>query len=283
MPKKPDFNDSSWDTTFWSLWGLIYTGAASDTALKTAVTTKFTATSDMLGRLGPQVNPLAKKVKEWKAEVESFGRTITYGEANGVLLRLGDLFDEISQQVTRDELAAKAGTKPAKKKKKATTPTTSVSNASGDEDDISAEDSAWVDQYQNTIMGHSAATAKAPPKIVATPYVPPTPAEIWRDEQRSMGSRCDNGIAYGTHDVDQASVLSRLNLAPGDGSVRQFRLGSENSHERSMVSGSNVQWWTLGLTHKERRDAGNFSVYRRTGANTFVLVSGLRHPKDPGP
>lgn len=31
---KPDFKRQSWQTTAWSLWGRLYTGAASDTQLR---------------------------------------------------------------------------------------------------------------------------------------------------------------------------------------------------------------------------------------------------------
>ena len=98
-----------------------------------------------------------------------------------------------------------------------------------------------------------------------------------------MASRCDNGISFGSHQVDQVSVLDCLDLAPGDGGVVQYRPGPEGGHERILQSRNGVQYWTLGLTHRERRDVGNYSVYRRVGAsNRFEFVSGRRHPKDPG-
>jgi hypothetical protein len=282
MPK-PDFKHTSWDATFWSLWGLIYTGAASDTALKTAITTKYDETQTSLGKLGPQVDPMKAKVKEWRAEVDGYGRTITFGEANDVLARLTELHREIGEQVQRDAELVKAGKKPNAKKEKAKV-TSGVSAPSDpyteDDELISEDDLAWMLKNQNTGLGHSPATAKERPK--AKKYVPPTPEEIWTQEQRDMASRCDNGIKFGAHAVNQASVLSRLGLAADDGSVNQYRVGSENSHERVMVSGKGIQLWTLGLSHQERRDAGNYSVYRRDGAKSrFTFVGGRRHPKDP--
>src|SRR5690606_14687681 len=131
---------------------------------------------------------------------------------------------------------------------------------------FSAEDLEWATRAAHTMLGHSAATASTRPKVVkpkARPYVPPTPEESWRQEQRSMANRCDNGINFGAHEVHQGSVLARLHLAEGDGGVRQYRPGPEGGHERIMESRNGVQYWTLGLSHQERRDAGNYSVYRR--------------------
>lgn len=286
MAKKPDFNDSSWDTTWWSLWGLLYTGAASDQAMKNAISQRFGDTRAELNKLGPQVDPLASTVANWRHELESYARTIRFGEAQDVLDRLNALHDAISQQVLRDAQLIASGKKPAKMKKKpvpVASSSTTIHDDSDDADELSDDDMAWVQRYTNTVMGHSAATAKDPPKQATKPWVPPTPEETWRDEQRSMASRCDNGINFGAHDVNQDSVLSRLRLASGDGGVQQYRVGPESSHERIMVSRNGAQYWTLGLTHQERRDAGNFSVYRRDGHKSkFDFINGRRHPKDPG-
>lgn len=80
--------------------------------------------------------------------------------------------------------------------------------------------------------------------------------------------------------MDQDSVLKELKPNPGKGTVRQYRPGPENSHVRIMCSNTEV-FWTLGLSHDERRAKGKFSVYRRTGLNKFEHVSGEKHPKDP--
>lgn len=289
MANKPDFNDPSWDTTWWSLWGLLYTGAASDQAMKNAISQRFGDTRAELNKLGPQVDPLASTVANWRRELGSYARTIRFGEAQDVLDRLNALYGAISQQVLRDAQMIASGKKPAKKKssKQQLAPVTSSSitihDDSDDTDELSDDDAAWIQRYSNTVLGHSAATAKDPPKQAAKPWVPPTPEETWRDEQRAMASRCDNGINFGAHDVDQDSVLRRLILSPGDGGVKQYRAGPENTHERVMVSRNGVQYWTLGLTHREKRDAGDFSVYRRDGHKSkFDFVNGRRHPKDPG-
>ena len=291
MPQ-PDFKHRSWDTTFWSLWGLLYTGAESDRALQTALSLRFDEAVDLLSQIGPQAEPMQSRVQEWKDEVATYGRTITFGEANEVLARLSALVVEIRQQLERDRALAKAGAKPApirkkQRRRKAAQAASPVAEAvDEDEDGPSADDIEWATRAAHTVMGHSAATAQSRPQVVkpkARPYVPPTPEEIWRGEQRSMANRCDNGINFGAHDVDQGSVLVCLHLAPGDGGVRQYRPGPEGGHERIMATRNGVQYWTLGLSHRERRDAGRYSVYRRVGASSrFEHVSGLRHPKDPG-
>ena len=289
MPQ-PDFKHKSWDATGWSLWGLLYTGAASDRALQTALSQRFDEAVDLLGQIGPQAEPMQSKVQEWKDEVASYGRTITFGEANDAFARLSALVVEIRAQLERDRALAASGARPASKKKKGRKKLPlsppAAPEVDVDEDGPSAEDLEWATRAAHTMMGHSAATASSRPKAVkpkARPYVPPTPEEIWRQEQRSMANRCDNGINFGAHDVDQDSVLGCLQLAPGDGRVRQYRPGPEGGHERIMETGNGVQYWTLGLSHRERRDVGNYSVYRRVGASSrFEFVSGRRHPKDPG-
>jgi hypothetical protein len=286
MVKKPDYKDASWDATCWSLWGLLYTGATSDHALKTAISDKFGQTRAQLKRIGPQVDPLASTVANWKAELGSYARTIKFGEAQGILDRLQILFTEISQQACRDEQLVESGKKPARRESSAARAAApaAVDDYEDEDEAASDEDLAWAKQWQNTVMGHSAATAKVPPRQAAKPYVPPTAEEVWRDEQRAMAARCDNGIDFGAHEVNQDSVLRRLGLDADDGGVRQYRVGPENSHERIMLSRKGRQLWTLGLTHQARRDAGDFSVYRRIDCKSrFEHVSGRRHPKDPGP
>ncbi len=96
-----------------------------------------------------------------------------------------------------------------------------------------------------------------------------------------MANQCDSPINFGKHAVDQGSVLGCLNLDPGDGGVEQSRPTSENSHYRIMTTRNNVQYWTLGLSHRELRDQGKYSVYRRVGAkNQFTFVSGKKLPDD---
>ena len=288
MPQ-PDFKHTSWDATFWSLWGLLYRGAESDRALQTALSQRFHEAVDLLGQIGAQAEPMKSKVQEWKDEVATYGRTITFGEANDALARLTQLVVEIRAQHERDRESAKSGAKPAPTKKKRSrgkAPRAADPGAAEvDEDGISAEDLEWAARASHTMMGHSAATASSRPKTVkpkAAPYVPPTPEEIWRNEQRSMASQCDNCINYGEHGVNQGPVLERLHLAQGDGGVWQYRPGPEGGHVRIMRS-RNAEYWTLGLSHQDRRDRGNYSVYRRVGASSrFEHVSGLRHPKDPG-
>lgn len=291
MPR-PDFKHKSWDATGWSLWGLLYTGAASDRALQTAVAQRFDEAVDLLGQLGQQAEPMASRVQEWTDEVASYGRTISFGEADDVLARLSEIVREIRAQLERDRLMAQAAVKPApKKKKKRKGPkrvqVVAPAPPAADEDEEegpSDEDLAWAMRYAHTSLGHTPSTAASRPKVVrAAPYVPPTPEELWKQAQRSMATHCDNGINFGSHPVNQAAVLQRLHLAPGDGGVEQYRPGPENGHERIMKSRNGVYYWTLGLSHEERRRAGNFSVYRRVGAsNRFEFVSGKRHPKDTG-
>ena len=79
-------------------------------------------------------------------------------------------------------------------------------------------------------------------------------------------------------------MLRQLDLQDGDYVVKQYREGPATNHLRIMNTHHHEQYWILGLTHRELRDVGNFSVYRRLGAKSqFIFVSGKRHPKDPGP
>jgi hypothetical protein len=290
LANKPDFKDDSWDATAWSLWGLLYTGAKSDRALKTAISQTFGQLRNTLGRLGPQVDPLASKVQEWRDALDGYARTIKYAEANGILLHLQDLLKQATELAESDRLLVQAHKKPPPKVEEALAQPkppkkpAPVRKPSVDEEDD--EFLAFALKNQNSILGHSKATAKSPPKIVKPKqvYVPPTPEQEWKNEQRTMANHCDNGIAFGAHEVNQDSVLRRLQLAKGDSIIEQFREGPANSHLRIMNSQQGEQFWTLGLTHREKRDKGDFSVYRRVGAKSqFVFVSGRRHPRDPGP
>ena len=164
MAKKPDFKDDSWDATAWSLWGLLYTGAASDTALKTAISQTFGEVKQALSCLGTQVEPLASTVQTWRDDVAAYARSITYGEANAVLLHLKALLADVREQVESDRLLVEAGKKPPPKPQKPTPKADGPSpkkGASGDkssDDDLS--DESWAEQYANTMMGHSKATAR---------------------------------------------------------------------------------------------------------------------------
>ena len=138
----------------------------------------------------------------------------------------------------------------------------------------------------NTAFAASPETAKIrpPEKKQKKQPVKKSPAqkaqEAWRDAQYTMASECDNAIHFGEHTVDQQSVLKRLKLV-GNSTVEQARPGPENSHVRIMFTSDGVCYWTNGLTHKEKRNTGQFTVYRRIGANKFEHVSGIRHKKDP--
>jgi hypothetical protein len=277
MPEKPDFIHKSWDTTFRSLWGLLYDGT-SDTELKNSISETFAETRKALNGLRRQVEPMATRVNEWRQKLRSYERTITYGEAGDVLKALKEMLAAIKLQAESDRAS---GNKPPPKGPPKVSPGKQlVAEEEEDTGGFSKEDL----EFANTMMGHSKSTAQQRPKSVkpkAKPFVPPTQAELWRDRQRQMANECDNGIKFGNHPVTQESVLRRLNLEAGDGSVWQYRSGPENSHRRIMKSDRN-QFWTLGLTHEAKRVAGEFSVYRRDGASSrFTFVSGQRHPDDP--
>lgn len=283
MPQ-PDFNDSSWDNTIWSLWGVLYSSksAESDRGLRNGITTRYDEVQKLLGSLGPQTGKLKKLVASWRREVDGYGRTIVYSEAAKVLARLDELHEAVTAQCEADRLLVAAKKKPPPREpsppSRSVTPPSPVVES---DDEVEDEDDQGLDQFvafyrKNSVMGHSAQTAKAKP--VARPYVPPTPAENWVSAQRAMANECDNGIAFGAHDVDQESVLRHLHLAQAV-SVSQYRSGPENSHKRIMKAGKE-QFWTLGLTHREKRDRGEFSVYRRDGnSNKFTHVSGQRRPE----
>src|SRR5690606_37851328 len=105
----PDLKHKSWDATGWSLWGLLYTGAASDRALQTALSQRCDAAVDLLGQLGPQAERMRSRVEEWKGEAASYGRTINFGAANGALGRLSAIVLEIRAQLERDRALATSG------------------------------------------------------------------------------------------------------------------------------------------------------------------------------
>lgn len=282
---QPDFNDSSWDNTVWSLWGLLYssTSAASDRGLRNGITTRYDEVQKLLGGLGPQTGKLKKLVAGWRREVNGYGRTIVYSEAAQVLARLDALHEAVATQLEADRLLVAAKKKPPPREpsspsRSVTTPSPVVESDDdeGDEDDRHGLDQFVAFYQKNSVMGHSAQTAKAKP--VARPYVPPTPAENWISAQRTMANECDSGIAFGAHDVKQEAVLTHLQLAEAV-SVSQYRSGPENGHKRIMKAGKE-QFWTLGLTHRDKRDRGEFSVYRRNGGSSkFTHVSGQRRPE----
>jgi hypothetical protein len=271
---KPDFNHKSWDATAWSLWGLLYQGAASDREMQLGISEQFRRARSAQGSLGRQVEPMRTRVAEWREELDGFARTITFGEAQDVLNRLIVIANALEQHLEADRLLVRARKKPP--------PPDDSDDDEDSDDDGDTAGAQWVERYRNTVMGHSKATAKEPPrKVKARPYKPPTAAENWTSEQRRMAGDCDNGIGYGSHTVNQSAVLTRLDPGNPPGSAEQYRPGPENSHVRIIMARSE-QYWTLGLSHREKRDAGNFSVYRRDGqSNRFIFVSGKRHPKDP--
>src|SRR5690606_4655784 len=136
-------------------------GAASDRALQTALSQRFDEAVDLLGQIGPQAEPMLSRVEEWKDEVASYGRTITFGEANDALARLSAIVLEIRAQLERDRALATSGTKPAPKKKRRGRKTLKSAAAAaaeldpdGDanEDGFSAEDLEWATRAAHTML-----------------------------------------------------------------------------------------------------------------------------------
>lgn len=292
MAKKPQFNDASWDTTVWSLWGRLYTGAASDTALRAAISQTFGEAKKAMSALASQVDPTAALIQEWRTELSGYARTITYGEANDVLLRLRYLLQEATRQNERDRELLKANVKlPA------------PSQASDDEDvaprrpaknkdkaEKSEEDRylEWMVANSGGALGHGAATAKQRPALVkAQPKPPQTAAEMaaqrWVSRQREMANDCDSLSNFNQH-APSDTVVDVLDLDARDGRGIQYQTSDGHAHKRVIVTQNRVHYWTLGLSHRERRDVGHYSVYRREGgSNRFTFVSGERDPNDPGP
>lgn len=273
----PNFNHRSWETTFWSLWGRIFVDIESDAKLQDDIRREWRRAKQAFDKLGPQTGALEDKLGEWRWVIEGLSRSIFYAEAEFALEELQEIALEIEQQVESDRLLIEAKKKPPKVKVgKQEKSVDSVGSST------SIDDEEFASFYaSNSRFGHSAVTAKKPPrKVKPKKYVPPTPQEIWRDTQRQMATSCSNPIRYGAHPVGQGSVLSRLALAPGEGSVTQVRPDPATDRVRVMTSDQNT-YWTSGLSHQQTRDAGTFIVYRQTGTNTFVHVSGRKHPKDP--
>jgi hypothetical protein len=272
-----NFNDASWEPSWLSLNGWIYPTrwTNADNEFKNAIRTAYQEASLAVGRLGPQIGEMQRLVEDWTEMLAEYRRTISYREADTVLEVLKDILDQAQQQYEEDRLLIAAKKKPAAP---VTSPATKRSDPTPSGSDMS-DDLAFA----SAMMGYSKQTARKQPskvKVVPKPYVPPTPAEVWRDRQRKMATECDNGIGYGAHAVDQASVLALLGLAATDRSIFQYRAGPENSHVRIMRS-TTQQFWTKGISHEAERIAGRYMVYRRVNdSSVFQYVSGQRHPEE---
>jgi hypothetical protein len=282
----PNFTDPSWDASWVSLYGWIYPSrwTTSDNELRNAISTTFRQARDMVGRLGPQVGEMEQLLEDWKEMLDGYGRTIKYWEADNVLEELKYILEEAQQQVEADRLLIASKVKPAKVEVAPSQPVPVVPKPKvAKKKAPSGADMSDDAAFANAMLGFNKATAKTPPskvKPVFKPYTPPTPEQIWVSRQRQMANECDGGIKFGTHAVNQDSVLRQLALEDRDGSVWQYRSGPENSHLRIMKSNIN-QFWTKGLSHDEERRAGRFMVYRRVGGSSrFVHVSGQRHPEE---
>ncbi len=274
---EPDFAHKSWDATAWSLWGLLYTGRASDTELRNSITQLYKQANRLLSQFGAQVDPMKSTLKEWREELASYARTIEYSEANDIVLRLDELLADVQQAHETERQLVKE-----RKKLAAKSPPPSP-ESSDDEDD--KEGGEWVMNNRGSALGHSRSTAKTPPKLIKKAAPPPSPEQLarprWNDRQRQMGAQCDNTVNHGAHAVNQVSVLRHLHLTADDGSVRQRQEGPGNVHVRILVSDGGRQFWTLGLTHQELRDTGRFSVYRRIGnRDKFDFVAGQHLPDE---
>lgn len=280
--ESPGFGHSSWDYSIFTLNGYFSTtyNDGSDQARRTRVTNAHKNAVAAYRKLGSHnVDPMKTTVEGWADTIEGYGRVIHYSEAEAVAEHLETLTGEIAAQVARDQLRAKQGRDAETAARAAKAAQAAARNAREE-----AESQALL----VAAYGHTVSTAKTRPQPAAARKEPKrTPeeerAENWRWKQRNMGTQCDNTISFGAHPVNQDSVLGRLDL-PGGQQVFQARDTPENTHRRVMRSNGvpPIYYWTDGLTHQERRDAGRFSVYRRTGANTFTHVSGERVKEDPG-
>lgn len=137
--------------------------------------------------------------------------------------------------MTREEQLVAQRKKPKAPKKKAPKVPSPLSSPDvSDDDDDDADEAAWSAQYQNTVMGHSAQTAKTAPKLVKKPTPKLTPEQqrqaAWIHRQKKMADECDNCIASGKHETCQALVLDKLDLAASDGGAEQKRPSSENNN-----------------------------------------------------
>ena len=266
-----NFNDPSWDSSWLSLYGWIYPSSwtKTDKELRNSLGTTFRSARSMVNKLGPQIGDMERLCADWKEMLDGYERTIKYWEAEAVLEELEYILDEAQQQVEADRLLIEANKKPALGTTKSKT---------GGSTDLNNDN-----VFTSAMLGYSKSTAKNPPskiKPVCTPYSPPTPEQVWKSQQRQMATDCDNGIKFGTHPVNQGSVLGPLALGTSDGSVWQYRSGPENSHVRIMRTAAN-QFWTKGLSHDEERRAGRYMVYKRDGgSDRFTHVSGARHPDE---
>ncbi|RVT84314.1 hypothetical protein DXV76_11550 [Rhodobacteraceae bacterium CCMM004] len=286
---RPDFAHPSWNHSLMGATALVDPGwwSGSYQALQTRVTTAFDKAASAYGKLGKHPKPPMKtKVRQWADTLDGYIRPIAYQEAAAVAQALEALAQEIGAQAAKDETAPK----PAAVPKTPAAPAHGASakggaRASGKEEEEDEGDADVSAAQMAAALGHSVATARSrPPEVKAKPPRKLTAeqqkAEDWRHKQRQMAGQCDSTIRFGAHEVTQDSVLDRLGPGP-HGRVWQGRDTPANTHRRIMWSDQG-DLWTDGLSHRERRDRGEYSVYLRDGAkNRFTHVSGHKLKEDP--
>lgn len=293
----PSFTHASWDSyTFWQTCYYFTWDAQYRTTLQNAILSAFrNARSDLDDlRKIEQVNPLASKILEWRDTLQTYSRGITCDEGERVKTALESLAASIHEQWVSDQHSLKSGAKKLRQDSKtsktspspqpptsttpAKQPSKKAKKTEKDEDEEGLELLLKSGFGQN---GHSAQTARSRPSAVREkPKPPPTPEEIWEWAQREMEDDCADTIAFGEH-AAAASVLYALNIHNQNGTQeRPRKCENTNNDTRIIYVGSRV-FWTVGLSHQKRRNAGTFVAYERTGKRQFSHVSGQKHPRDP--
>jgi hypothetical protein len=291
----PTFKHSSWDD--YGFWQSVYFYAWDSkyrNTLQNAILEAFRAARADLGRLSnvQQANPVASLILQWNRTLATYSRGISCDEAERVKGELQILAASIHEQWISDEQAIKTGTKlrrqVSKPNRQPATPASGVARtpdtgkAGSDTEDAEDQD-AVLQRMANSgfaLAGHSARTARArPAAVTARPAPPPTPEQVWGWAQKEMEDDCEDTIAFGEHDV-AASVLYKLNLHGVTGEQRRPRKCENTNNETRIITVGHRVFWTVGLSHKKRRDENTFYAYERIGKRDFRYVAGKYLPRD---
>lgn len=291
----PSFKHPSWDSTWWSLWGFLYTGRKADNELQNDIRQLYDDISAELPRLGswPKNTPEHAIVRGWRDKLALLddAHPIGYDEADDLYWDLRQMLSDLrSMQFTKAE-ADRARTAAQREAER-------LEAAAKLKQEV-VEESLDSATYLLTPVAprkdHHRVAATKPKPRPASPAFDPA-AAAWRSARSDMAAECDEVQSmlnprsrrpetFGAHAVTQGSVLGYLPTIDG-ASWYQGRPGPQNSHKRVMVAiiGRDVvaACWTNGLSHHEERVRGNVVVYERDGGSSrFTHVPPSRkHPKD---
>lgn len=304
----PSFKHPSWDSTWWSLWGYLYTGRKADNELQNDIRQLHAEISAGLPKVAswPKNTPEYAIVAGWRRRIEALDddHPIGYDEADGLYWELRQMLADLrSMAFTKAEAdrarsiaqrEAERQQQEAERQLAATMKAEAKAKARAEAKGEKLDSADYLLTPVAPRHDHHRVAATKPKPTPPSPAFDPA-VEAWKTARRDMANECDEvqtmlnpksrrAETFGAHAVTQASVLNYLPNIEG-AAFYQGRPGPQNSHKRVIVAIVGVDivaaFWTNGLSHHEERVRGNVVVYERDGGSSrFTHVPPSRtHPK----